>query len=93
MKENEKTEYFLVGSKNSFKDIEFPKGQNVVFSHSINKIKEEDINNPVKRMEEAEEWLDIMRKSKLVISSRVHAILPCIAMGTPVIPIQTKTKC
>lgn len=80
----------LVGSRDSFKDIYIPDGVNVDYAHSINNIKDEDINNPIKRMEQAEEWLDILRKSKLVISSRVHVIFPCIAMGTPVIPIQTQ---
>ena len=37
------------------------------------------------RFEKAEELLHLYAKSKLVITSRIHAALPCLALGTPVI--------
>ena len=36
------------------------------------------------RFEIAEELLDKYAKAKLVITSRIHAALPCLALGTPV---------
>lgn len=43
------------------------------------------INNPEARLKEAQRLLDIYRKAKLVITSRLHTLLSCIAFGTPVI--------
>ena len=37
------------------------------------------------RFDEAEKLLRRYAKAKLVITSRIHAALPCIALGTPVI--------
>src|SRR5690606_18727181 len=37
------------------------------------------------RFKEAERFLNIFSKAKLVITSRIHCALPCLALGTPVI--------
>ncbi len=36
------------------------------------------------RFEKAEELLELYSKARLVITSRIHCALPCIALGTPV---------
>ena len=36
------------------------------------------------KMEEAQELLDIYAKASMVVTSRIHCALPCLAMGTPV---------
>lgn len=38
-----------------------------------------------KKIEEAQEYLDTYAKAGLVITSRIHCALPCLAMDTPVI--------
>lgn len=38
-----------------------------------------------KRFEEAEIFLEKLAKAKLVVTSRIHAALPCLALGTKVI--------
>lgn len=37
------------------------------------------------RFEKARELLDVYSKAELVITSRIHAALPCLGLGTPVI--------
>lgn len=41
--------------------------------------------NEKERFEEAEKLLDKYAKAKLVITSRIHCALPCLALGTPVV--------
>ena len=46
-------------------------------------------NNPdltiKQKLEEAEQMLDLYASAKLVVTSRIHCALPCLALGTPVI--------
>ena len=48
-------------------------------TQSINKISTED------GLTKADEYLKMLCNAKLVITSRIHCALPCLAMGTPVI--------
>ncbi|HKP75251.1 MAG TPA: polysaccharide pyruvyl transferase family protein [Longimicrobiaceae bacterium] len=41
------------------------------------------------RMERAAELLDMYAAARLVVTSRVHCALPCLAMGTPVLFVRT----
>lgn len=41
------------------------------------------------KFELAENYLDRLSKAKLVITSRIHCALPCLAMGTPVVFIDS----
>jgi Polysaccharide pyruvyl transferase len=43
----------------------------------------------VKRFATARERLELYRTAKLVITSRIHCALPCLAMGTPVIFVKS----
>lgn len=43
---------------------------------------------PQERLQLAEERLEIYKKAKLVVTSRLHCALPCIAFGTPVFFVQ-----
>lgn len=43
------------------------------------------VQNPERRLEEAGQLLDTLTQAKLVITSRLHGALPCLALGTPVI--------
>lgn len=72
------------------KEIDIPRELEIIKIDSVGQIKEEDLNNPEKRLNQAREWLELLKTSKLVISRKVHAIFPCIAMGTPIIPIITE---
>lgn len=40
---------------------------------------------PLERLNIAQERLNLYKKAKLVVTSRLHCALPCIAFGTPVI--------
>lgn len=40
------------------------------------------------RMQRAQELLDLYQRSSLVVTSRLHCALPCLAFGTPVIFVQ-----
>lgn len=42
------------------------------------------INNPEARIKQARKNLEIYKKAKLVLTSRIHTAFPCIAIGTPV---------
>ncbi len=42
-------------------------------------------HNEERRFKEAELFLDKLSKAELVVTSRIHAALPCLAMGTPVV--------
>lgn len=42
------------------------------------------------RLELAKEFINIYARAKFVITSRIHAALPCLAIGTPVLLITTK---
>jgi len=48
----------------------------------------QDISDPLtveEKFNKAQELLDIYAQAKLVITSRIHCALPCLAMGTPVL--------
>jgi len=49
-----------------------------------------DEKDPQKRLKYAKELIAKYSKAKLVITSRLHCALPCIALGTPVIFIKTE---
>ncbi len=83
-----KNNIVLVDSYN-YENVKYPKDIEVIKKSPFGNISMEDRRNPLKRIEIAKELLEIYKTAGLVISSRVHAILPCIAMGTPVIPIHT----
>jgi len=42
------------------------------------------------RLELAKEFINIYARAKLVITSRIHVALPCLAIGTPVLLLTTK---
>lgn len=46
----------------------------------------------IDRSAEAERLLKRYARAKLVVTSRLHVALPCLAMGTPVILVRTKKK-
>lgn len=56
------------------------------------KVKPEDISQKAfeDRMKDVEELLKIYQQAHLVVTSRLHTMLPCVAMGTPVILIHKK---
>lgn len=56
-------------------------------THFLPKCQHEDmtIGRMLAEMKQAYETLQLYRKAKLVVTSRIHAALPCIAFGTPVI--------
>lgn len=60
-----------------------------VLSH---KVEPEEISKKdfLKRMEDVEKILKKYQESKIVITSRIHVALPCIALETPVILIHKK---
>jgi len=74
----------LVGEVGEWNNVKFP--YKVIKTSSVGKIK--DQKNTEKRLEMARELLDLYKKSSLVITSKIHAIFPCIAMGTPVIAVR-----
>src|SRR5690606_10070852 len=43
------------------------------------------LSDPRERAEEAQKLLDVYSQASLVITSRIHCALPCVALGTPVI--------
>lgn len=57
-------------------------------SHDV-KVKDYDTN--VKMMDYADTLLRKYSKAKLVITSRIHCALPCLALETPVIFVDSKT--
>ena len=63
--------------KNSSYEIE-------VLSHTLNQ-SETEKKNINERMNDVEKILKKYQESKLVITTRLHVALPCIALGTPVI--------
>ena len=63
--------------KNSSYEIE-------VLSHTLNQ-SETEKKNINERMNDVEKILKKYQESKLVITTRLHVALPCVALGTPVI--------
>ena len=55
-----------------------------VLSHTLNQ-RETEKKNINERMNDVEKILKKYQESKLVITTRLHVALPCIALGTPVI--------
>ena len=55
-----------------------------VLSHTLNQ-SETEKKNINERMNDVEKILKKYQESKLVITTRLHVALPCIALGTPVI--------
>ena len=55
-----------------------------VLTHSL-KQKETEIKNINERMQDVEKILKKYQQAKLVITTRLHCALPCVALGTPVI--------
>lgn len=53
-----------------------------LISHIRSNKKESSLD---KKLDEAKELLDLYASAKLVITSRIHCALPCLALGTPVI--------
>ena len=49
-------------------------------------------NDPFTRLEKAQKLVDIYSKAKLIITSRLHCALPCLALGTPVIFLYNNLK-
>lgn len=82
-----KNRIVIVGNLPNWQKINFPPKTEILITDSVGRIKDEDLRNPLKRFEYAKEMLEIYRTASLVISRKIHAIFPCIAMGTPVIPI------
>lgn len=57
----------------------------------VRRTNEIDISQSVsERDEKVEELLNSLGKAKLVVTSRLHVALPCLALGTPVILIEPK---
>ena len=60
---------------------------NVAHSLSVTRFRQVE---EVVRFNEAFKFIDRYSRAKLVITQRIHCALPCVAMGTPVIFIQSK---
>jgi hypothetical protein len=76
----------LIGEVGRWENVKFPEGYEVIHSDPVGQIPDKD--NVEQRLEMAKELLDFYRKSSLVISSKVHGVFPCIALGTPVIAVR-----
>ena len=48
-----------------------------------------DLVDSEERFETAQHFLDELAQAKLVITSRIHTALPCLAFGTPVVFINS----
>ncbi len=57
-------------------------------SHGIPEL---DKMSPNERLKIAEEYLDKYSKAKMVITTRLHAALPCLSMKTPVLMLNMAT--
>lgn len=53
----------------------------VIYTFHHNRDRERSVEN---RFQEAEKLIEIYSKAKIVITSRIHVALPCLALGTPV---------
>ena len=69
-------------------NIKFPKGAEVVKVSPRYSMPYDIIDKPEERLKEAEKLLDLYRTSRLVISRRIHAVFPCVGMGTPVVLVR-----
>jgi predicted O-methyltransferase YrrM len=65
-----------------------------IIQGAIETIHEQDVYSSMKfidKMKIAYKYLDFYRNAKLVVTTRLHCALPCLAFGTPVIYIAKKT--
>lgn len=89
-RETKGSKIFLVDVPDSFVEyakefIEANKEDVVYLSHITN---EGNVYSPKGALMIAEERMDLYKKeARLVISSRLHCICPCVASGIPVIPV------
>lgn len=65
------------------RDIEKYEKDVVYIDHIFDK-KDERLQSVESRLKEANDRLERYKRAKLVLTSRLHALLPCIAFGTPV---------
>jgi hypothetical protein len=87
-KGNRDKKILFVGMTDDWKNVNLPKEYEIERLSPVNQIQKEESNDPIKRLEKAKCLLEKYRKASLVISSRIHAIMPCIALGTPVIAVR-----
>lgn len=57
-------------------------GHKITLSHQLNH--DDACGTPLERFRRAFELLEKYARCRAVVTSRIHALLPCIAMGTPV---------
>lgn len=71
-----------------------PRNNNVLFVDALNCNNQQQLTHkipnlftmkPHERLKFAQQRLELYKKAKLVVTSRLHCALPCIAFGTPVI--------
>ena len=74
---NDTKEYILKGLKNSF--------SNVIFTDTVD-VKVEDCK-PEKYEDTLENFWSMIRKSKLVVTDRLHCMIFCVITGTPCVAI------
>lgn len=72
--------------KEKFKDIKIIKKTHVLDKEENSKLSYEERFDNVKKL------LEVYQESKLVITSRLHCALPCLALGTPVILLYDENK-
>lgn len=77
-------EFLKVGIKNKLLKTIFTK-KLLKNSHYIKHWFDKEIHDEDKRFELAEQTLRKYAEAKLVVTSRIHCALPCLALGTPVI--------
>lgn len=83
----------------TFPPYKGPRNNDVLFVDA-NNIKNKQLSHlmpelvklkPIERLKIAQERLDLYKKAKLVVTSRLHCALPCLAFGTPVVFHMPKT--
>src|SRR5699024_11247334 len=84
MKRDMRREFLQVGLKNKLLTTIFTRGF-LENSHYIKHWFDKEIHEEGYRFELAEQTLRKYAEAKLVITSRIHCALPCLALGTPVI--------
>lgn len=62
----------------------FEKSQDVP-AYEISHALSDEVSCPVKRLRLAEDYLNFYAGARFVLTTRLHAALPCIAMGVPVL--------
>ena len=88
----ENYQFYLPGDKKFRTDLwehipSLVRNQSVFLTHKIPK--NIFFPNHPSRYEQAEKLLDIYSQARLVVTSRLHCALPCLALGTPVIFVNT----